>query len=86
MISFLLSLQPPDLLIAVQYDWRFYFSSFRQCTGKNNTIVIILPLSPTLNVLYTFQAKVMDRDGHVLMECPKGWQYIADMANTDVRF
>ena len=27
----------------------------------------------------------MDRDGHVLMECPKGWQYIADMANTDVR-
>ena len=31
------------------------------------------------------QAKVLDRDGHVLMECPKGWQYIADMANTDVR-
>ena len=30
------------------------------------------------------QAKVLDRDGHVLMECPKGWQYIADMANTDV--
>ena len=32
------------------------------------------------------QAKVLDRDGHVLMECPKGWQYIADMANTDVIF
>ena len=33
----------------------------------------------------TVQAKVLDRDGRVLMECPKGWQYIADMANTDVR-
>lgn len=30
------------------------------------------------------QAKVLDRDGHNVMECPKGWQYIADMANTDV--
>ena len=31
------------------------------------------------------QAKVLDRDGHDVMQCPKGWQYIADMANTDVR-
>ena len=31
------------------------------------------------------QAKVLDRDGHDIMQCPKGWQYIADMANTDVR-
>ena len=30
------------------------------------------------------QAKVLDRDGHDVMQCPKGWQYIADMANTDV--
>jgi hypothetical protein len=37
-----------------------------------------------LNILFFAQAKVLDRDGHVLMECPKGWQYIADMANTDV--
>lgn len=29
------------------------------------------------------QAKVLDRDGHERMQCPKGWQYIADMANTD---
>ena len=35
--------------------------------------------------IFFVQAKVLDRDGHVLMECPKGWQYIADMANTDVR-
>ena len=30
------------------------------------------------------RAKVLDRDGHDDMQCPKGWQYIADMANTDV--
>ena len=24
------------------------------------------------------------RDGQDVMQCPKGWQYIADMANTDV--
>lgn len=29
------------------------------------------------------QAKVLDRDGHEKMECPKGWQYIADMAKTE---
>ena len=37
------------------------------------------------DVISHSQAKVLDRDGRVLMECPKGWQYIADMANTDVR-
>jgi len=30
------------------------------------------------------QAKVLDRDGHDVMQCSKEWQYIADMANTDV--
>ena len=30
------------------------------------------------------QAKVLDGDGHDIMQCPKGLQYIADMANTDV--
>ena len=30
------------------------------------------------------QAKVLDRDGHKLAECPKGWQYNVDMAHTDV--
>jgi len=30
------------------------------------------------------QAKVLDRDGHDKMECPKGWQYNTDMAHTDV--
>ena len=28
------------------------------------------------------QAKVIDRDAHEVMECPKGDQYIVDMANT----
>lgn len=31
------------------------------------------------------QALVMDRDGQTVAECPKGWQYIADMTNTNVR-
>ena len=30
------------------------------------------------------QAKVLDRDGFPVMECPKGDQYIVDMANTKV--
>ena len=30
------------------------------------------------------QAKVLDRDAHELLECPKGDQYIVDMANTKV--
>ena len=30
------------------------------------------------------QAKVLDRDGYEQMECPKGWQYIADMGKTEV--
>lgn len=30
------------------------------------------------------QAKVIDRDGFVVMECPKGFQYIMDMAETSV--
>ncbi len=32
----------------------------------------------------SLQAKVMDRDGMEKMECPKGWPYIANMANTNV--
>ena len=31
------------------------------------------------------QAKVLDRDGHEKMECPKGWPYITNMASTNVR-
>ena len=30
------------------------------------------------------QAKVLDRDGYEQLECPKGWQYIADMGKTEV--
>ena len=30
------------------------------------------------------QAKVLDRDGYEQLECPKGWQYIADMRKTEV--
>lgn len=29
------------------------------------------------------QAKVLDRDGYEQLECPKGWQYIADMRKTE---
>lgn len=28
------------------------------------------------------QAKVLDRDGHELLECVKGYQFISDVANT----
>ena len=28
---------------------------------------------------------MLDRDGQTVAECPKGWQYIADMTNTNVR-
>ena len=30
------------------------------------------------------QVRVLDRDGHDVMQCPKGWQCTADMVNTDV--
>ena len=35
-------------------------------------------------ILLYLQAKVLDRDGYEQMECPKGWQYIADMGKTEV--
>ena len=31
------------------------------------------------------RAKVLDRDGHEVMTCVKGYQYIVDTASTDVR-
>ena len=37
------------------------------------------PLSPSLPPL---QAKVLDRDGHKILECPWGYPYIRDMAHT----
>lgn len=47
-----------------------------------------LKFSPTGNAILVIsgnaQAKVLDRDAHELLECPKGDQYIVDMANTKV--
>ena len=36
-------------------------------------------------LLLPVQAIVLDRDGHKIMQCPKGWQYNTDMTHTDVR-
>ena len=47
-----------------------------------------LKFSPTGNAILVIsgnaQAKVLDRDAHELLECPKGDQYIVDMASTKV--
>ncbi|XP_019859155.1 PREDICTED: WD repeat-containing protein 70-like [Amphimedon queenslandica] len=48
------------------------------CTAQyNHTGELILVASGNA------QAIVMDRDGQTVAECPKGWQYIADMTNTN---
>ena len=81
--STILCLQPPNLLTTVQHNWWFYFSSIWQCTG-NSGEGILLTDNGMCDTVWLCRL-VLDRDGRVLMECPKGWQYIADMANTDVR-
>ena len=47
-----------------------------------------LKFSPTGNAILVIsgnaQAKVLDRDAHELLECPKGDQYIVDMSSTKV--
>ena len=43
------------------------------CTGENILIVG-----------GNAQAKVVDRDGHEVMTCKKGYQYIVDTASTEV--
>ena len=43
------------------------------CTGENILIVG-----------GNARAKVLDRDGHEVMTCVKGYQYIVDTASTDV--
>jgi len=49
-----------------------------------------LKFSPTGNAILVIsgnaQAKVLDRDAHELLECPKGDQYICDMASTKVYY
>jgi WD40 repeat protein len=47
------------------------------CVQYNHTGELILVASGNA------QAVVLDRNGQTVLECPKGWQYIADMTNTN---
>lgn len=79
---------------SVDYDVKFWdfagmdctFQSFRTMTPCGNYPIKTLQYSSTgdavLIVSGMSQAKVLDRDGHELMECVKGDQYVADMART----
>lgn len=79
---------------SVDYDVKFWdfagmdstFQSFRSMTPCGNYPIKTLQYSSTgdavLVVSGMSQAKVLDRDGHELIECVKGDQYVADMART----
>uniref|UniRef100_A0A1B6M4Z0 Uncharacterized protein n=1 Tax=Graphocephala atropunctata TaxID=36148 RepID=A0A1B6M4Z0_9HEMI len=79
---------------SVDYDVKFWdfagmdstFQSFRSMTPCGNYPIKALQYSSTgdavLVVSGMSQAKVLDRDGHELIECVKGDQYVADMART----
>uniref|UniRef100_A0A1B6IFT2 Uncharacterized protein n=1 Tax=Homalodisca liturata TaxID=320908 RepID=A0A1B6IFT2_9HEMI len=79
---------------SVDYDVKFWdfagmdstFQSFRSMTPCGNYPIKALQYSSTgdavLIVSGMSQAKVLDRDGHELIECVKGDQYVADMART----
>lgn len=79
---------------SVDYDVKFWdfagmdstFQSFRSMTPCGNYPIKTLQYSSTgdavLVVSGMSQAKVLDRDGHELIECIKGDQYVADMART----
>ncbi|CAB1318350.1 unnamed protein product, partial [Coregonus sp. 'balchen'] len=61
-------------------------SGARLVTGGYDFDIRSLQYSITGDVILVVsgnaQAKVLDRDGFPVMECPKGDQYIVDMANT----
>lgn len=79
---------------SVDYEVKFWdfsgmdssLQSFRSMTPCGNYPIKTLQYSSTgdavLVVSGMSQAKVLDRDGHELMECVKGDQYVADMART----
>lgn len=79
---------------SVDYDVRFWdfagmdrtLQSFRTLTPCGNNPIKCLDYSSTgdavLVVSGMSQAKVLDRDGHELIECVKGDQYVTDMART----
>lgn len=79
---------------SVDYDVKFWdfagmdstFQSFRSMTPCGNYPIKTLQCSSTgdavLVVSGMSQAKVLDRDGHELIECVKGDQYVADMVRT----
>ncbi|CAI8054115.1 WD repeat-containing protein 70 [Geodia barretti] len=60
--------------------------SFRSITPCESHRICTLQYSITGDAILvasgSAQAKVLDRDGHNKMQCPKGWQYIIDMTNT----
>jgi uncharacterized C2H2 Zn-finger protein len=60
--------------------------SFRTISPCENHHVKSLQFSPSgdsiLLAAGNSQAKVLDRDGHQVLECPRGYQYISDMMHT----
>ena len=60
-------------MLCLYYFSHPIFAVEYSCTGDN-----------ILVVAGNAQAKVIDRDGFEVIECPKGDQYIADMARTKV--
>ena len=74
----------PCVRVSMQRPSLIYFHSldFYIIVGHQIKYCVIAVF--TCIYLYCYQAKVLDRDGHNKMECPKGWQYNTDMAHTDV--
>jgi len=92
-----LSLDPAGARLVTggyDYDVKFWdfagmnsaLRSFRTITPCDGHPIRDLKYSSTGDVILIIsgnsQAKVVDRDAHVVLECPKGDQYIVDMANT----
>ncbi|XP_074640598.1 WD repeat-containing protein 70-like [Tubulanus polymorphus] len=79
---------------SIDYDVRFWdfagmdarFQSFRSVRPCESHAIRALEYSPTgeniLVVAGNSQAKIIDRDGFEIMECPKGDQYLTDQART----
>uniref|UniRef100_A0A0A9W9H9 Uncharacterized protein n=1 Tax=Lygus hesperus TaxID=30085 RepID=A0A0A9W9H9_LYGHE len=79
---------------SVDYEVKFWdfagmdttLQSFRKMSPCGNNPIKVLDYSSTgdnvLVVSGMSQAKILDRDGHEVMECVKGDQYVSDMART----
>ncbi|CAB0001637.1 unnamed protein product [Nesidiocoris tenuis] len=92
-----LALDPSGTRLAtgsVDYEVKFWdfagmdttLQSFRKMSPCGNNPIKMLDYSSTgdnvLVISGMSQAKVLDRDGHEVMECVKGDQYVSDMART----